>query len=307
MKNLFFPLIALAVLAVSCKPKEPTPSEEPKLILYFEFDSTMTRLDNFGNPVGIGSGNAAQHPKMNFMSAHYIELTPHALTQVGNGAVIYRADETTTGGQNAIDFQKATLTKNKENFFEIPLKDITPGTYKYLRVSIGYQNYDITYRVDTTYTYNGVDYPVNNDFTGTIASFIGFNNYITNYKIKTQAEQIYANKKQGYWAFESTMNIYGNPYNYVTNGQVPEGAITVVNPLHDSSPIPSGSCLVTGGFQNNSLVITGSETKDIKVKVKISTNNSFEWKDLNGNGKFDPLKGEYAVDMGVRGMSPVIE
>jgi len=199
------------------------------------------------------------------------------------------------------------LTKNKETFFEIPLKDVTPGTYKYLRVSIGYQNYDITYRVDTTYTYNGVDYPVNGDFTGTLASFIGFNNYITNYKIKTQAEQIYANKKQGYWAFESTMNIYGNPYNYVTNGQVPAGAITVVNPLHDSSPIPAGSCLVTGEFQNNALVITGSETKDIKVKVKISTNNSFEWKDLNGNGKFDPLKGEYTVDMGVRGMAPVVE
>jgi hypothetical protein len=45
----------------------------------------------------------------------------------------------------------------------------------------------------------------------------------------------------------------------------------------------------------------------VVVKVKLSINKSFEWKDLNGNGKWDPTKGENVVDMGVRGMIPVVQ
>lgn len=304
MNKIILPILAAAMFGfTSCKKDKNNTTNDPKLILSFEFDSTMTRLDSFGQPVSIGSGNAAQHPKMNSISAHYVELTPNATTLVGNGSVIYKADETTSGGANAINFQKAKLTKNNEVFLEVPLKNLTPGTYKYLRISVGYQNYDIKYRIDTTI--NGMS--INQDFVGTLASFIGFNNYITNYKIKNQTENINGNKKQGYWAFESNMTIGNFPYNFITNGQLPEGAVTVVNPLHATSPIPANSCLVTSQFENNGLVISGNEKNNIKIKVKVSTNNSFEWRDSNQNGKFDPLKGEQVVDMGIRGMIPVIQ
>jgi hypothetical protein len=50
--------------------------------------------------------------------------------------------------------------------------------------------------------------------------------------------QINDDKLQGYRAFESQGTM--------TEGQVPTGAITVVNPLFGSSPIPAGSFIVTG-------------------------------------------------------------
>ena len=100
----------------------------------FEFDPTMPRLDNLGNPSSIPAGNSAQSPSFNKMSAHYIELAQDMYTALGTGAVIYRAPEVTTGGAAAIDFSKSVFAANNETFFTIDLKQIPAGTYKYLRL-----------------------------------------------------------------------------------------------------------------------------------------------------------------------------
>jgi hypothetical protein len=83
---------------------------------------------------------------------------------------------------------------------------------------------------------------------------------------------------------------------------------TVVNP-NPLSPIPAGSCLVTGQFYktgmgiNQPLVITGSETSDIIITVSLSTNKSFEWTEVGTpDGLFQPEAGETVVDMGLRGV-----
>jgi len=39
----------------------------------------------------------------------------------------------------------------------------------------------------------------------------------------------------------------------------------------------------------------------------MSTNQSFEWTDANQNGIFEPLGGDTVVDMGLRGINPVIQ
>jgi len=78
----------------------------------------------------------------------------------------------------------------------------------------------------------------------------------------------------------------------------------VVNPLFATSPIPAGSCLATGAFAGGNLHITGNETKDIVVTVSLSTNKSFEWVEVVNDSKWEPTKGEYIVDMGVRGLIP---
>ena len=88
----------------------------------------------------------------------------------------------------------------------------------------------------------------------------------------------------------------------------PAGSTTVVNPLFATSPIPAGSCVVTGKF-DRPLVISGNETEDITVTLSFSINNSFEWKDTNGNGKLDiyadgVTPAEQIVDMGLRGLIP---
>lgn len=297
-RHLLLPVIA-SIFLFSCK-KETTTDTPPEatLIFKFKFDPTQERLNNIGQPTTMPAGHGGQSPSFNAMSAHYIELAPTHVTALGKGAVLYKAAETTAGGSNAIEFDKSSATGNNETFFEIPLKNITPGVYEWLRLSLAYQNYDVKYYVDTVIS--GVT--IQQEFNGTIASFIGFNTYIKNYKIKDQTIVVNANKKQGYWGFETTVNFNGITYPYTTAGQAPEGATTVVNPLFATSPVPAGSCVVTSDFPPGGLKITGKETDDIIVEVSLSTNKSFEWVEVINDGKWAPSKGEQVVDMGIRGM-----
>lgn len=270
-----------------CK-KEIAAPTEPQLIFKFKFDSTQTRLNNIGQPAPVPAGNAGQSPRFNGMAAHYIELSQGVFTAVGSGEVLYVGEQTTAGGDTAINFNKEKIVGEGETFFSMPLKDVSPGTFEYLRVSLAYQNYD-------------VDMFAMIPLSGTIASFVGFNTYINSYTVKDSAVTVNANRLQGYWAFETG----GSPVPVeVQSGQAP--GTTVVNPLFATSPIPAGSCLVTGEF-DTPLVITGNETKDIVITVSLSTNKSFEWVDTNPNGIWEPLAGEIVVDMGLRGLIPLVD
>jgi hypothetical protein len=308
MKKYVFIASAFFVFT-SCKKnvEVPTPSvSTANLIFKFKFDSSQVRLNNIGGLSTIPVGNAAQNPVMNKMSAHYVELTPTALTGLGNGAVLYKALETITGGVSAIDFSKATLVGNNETFLSIPIKNISVGTYEYLRISLAYQNLDVKFHLDTTINIPPAGATViSQDFPATIAGFIGFNTYIAGFTIKNQTLAVNANKLQGFWGAETSGTIAGFPFSNTQTGQAPANATTVVNPIFATSPVPQGSCIVTGAFAGgNKLKITGSETQDIIVTVSLSTNKSFEWVDTNGNGKWDVTKGERVVDMGLRGMIP---
>jgi hypothetical protein len=285
--------------------------EDPQLIFVFDFDSTQARLNNLGFDTPMPSGHAGQSPKMNKMSAHYLELAQSAFTALGSGKVLYHAPETSVGGETAIDFSKAVLVGKNQAFLTVPLKNITAGEYEYLRVSLGYQNYDVKFHYDSVHNVPGVgNVHVQQDFPATVASFVGYNTYLTSYKIKNQNVVVNANKKQGYWGFETsgTITALGNyPFSFYDTGESPAGATTVVNPINSSSPIPAGSCVVTGAFNGGKLKITGQEKKSITIRVSLSTNKSFEWVDLNGNGKWEPAKGENIVDMGLRGLIPYIQ
>ena len=274
-----------------------SPVTSSKLLIFkFKFDSTQARLNNLGLPSSIPAGNAGQSPVFNGMSAHYIEMAKYDTTQVGHGAVLYKAEETTCGGNTAIVFCKSVVAKEGDIFFSIPLSSIPPGSYKWLRVSLAYQNYDIKVRVNT------------NNLTGTVASFVGFNTYVSKYKmhnaVMTPTVNGAGNKLQGYWGFYA---------NYLSTEARIEGQAaqtTVVNPNNANSPIPPGSCLVTGQFYNTAssanqpLVIMGSETNDVIITVSLSTNKSFEWKETTFDGLYQPDANETVVDMGLRGMIP---
>jgi hypothetical protein len=263
-------------------------SVQPNTNLNFEFkfDPNQERLNNFGLASTIAADHAAQSPRFNSISAHYIELTPHASTLLGNGVVLFKNEETTKGGATAIDFDKSIKVKEGEKFISIPFSTIPPGTYQYLRVSLSYQNYNIDVLA------NGIN------LTGTVASFVGYNTYISTYNVKNSEIVLNTNKKQGYWAFETSFN--------TSQGQAPEGATTVPNILAATSPIPAGSCVVTGQF-SSPLVITGNETADLDIILSLSINKSFEWIEVNQDGKFEPLAGEAVIDMGLRGLIPIIK
>jgi hypothetical protein len=274
----------MAIILSGCP--EGTEKSEAKINFQFKFDPSQARLNNLGLPAQMPAGHAAQSPDFNSISAHYVELSQEATTPLGKGIVLYKNAETTQGGSNAIDFSKSVISQQGEIFLTLPVSSIPVGTYKYLRVSLAYQNYNINVLA------NGFD------IAGTIASFVGYNTFITNHTVKSQIVSVNANKKQGYWAFESAFG--------VTEGQAPEGATTVPNPLASTSPIPTGSCVVTGAFANP-VVITGKETADINIIISLSINNSFEWIEVNADGKFEPLAGETVVDMGLRGLIPIVQ
>jgi hypothetical protein len=319
----------------SCKKKEdePTPEEPPtttgtpekiypdtvwtssgtgpQLIFKFKFDSTQVRLDAFGNPMNtLPSGHSAYSPKFNQMAAHYIELAPGDMTPLGGGNILYKASETTAGGSKAIQFSNSTVVREGVTFYSIPLSQLTAGaSYKWLRLSLSYQNYDIPYKANAL--------PGNHIGTGTVASFLGYKTYVTKYKIKDQdyvpSSSVggpNVNHPQGYWGFETFINGYGY---WKGDGQAPSGSTTVVNPNFANSPIPAGSCVVTAVFTDVNgnplnLTIPTTPTNDIIVTVSLSTNKSFEFVDPNGDGYYQPETGnEYPVDMGIRGMIPKVQ
>lgn len=284
-----FNIFVCLLLFVSCDKTESPTAESPKLIFKFKFDSDQERLGNFGEPKPIPEGHAAQTPTFNLMGAHYIELAEANDIPAYNGEQIYESPTTTKGGSEAIDFDQALYAEDGEVFYSMNLEDVQPGNYQYLRISLSYQNYTINFRAQNT------------ELSGTIASFVGANTYIDSYTIKNQSLSINNNKLQGYWAFETDF-----PNIPVIEGQAPAGATTVPNPIHQFSPIPIGSCLVTGEF-DIPFKITGNETEDVVLVCSVSINNSFEWIDENNNGIYEPTEGDIVVDMGVRGLKPFVE
>lgn len=286
MKKIFslFLLVITAVSFVSCTDSDDTLGD-PKLIFKFKFDPTQVRLNNLGQPSSLAAGHGGQSPIFSGISSNYIEMAELNTTPLGLGEILFHGAETTTGGDIAIDFSQAKIVGEDEIFLEVPLRAVNPGTYRWMRVSLSYQNYQISVREAGT------------DYTGTLASFVGYNTYINSFNIGSHVFDINANKLQGYWAFAL------NDFDYATSGQAPVGATTVPNPLWNSSPIPNGSCVVTGNFFEP-LVIEENEKKDIVVTLSLSTNKSFEWVDTNGNGKYEPSLGENVVDMGLRGLVP---
>jgi len=262
-------------------------TSSPQLIFVFKFDSTQARLNNLGQPDVMPAGHSGQSPVFNGMSSHYIELAQTATTQLGNGDVLYRAPKVGSGPNLAIDFSKCTIAAQGATFYSCPISSVTPGTYQWLRVSLAYQNYTIKWTASHYSIYGAL---------GTIASFVGFNTYITSYKIKDSTVNVNGNRAQGYWGFE-------DPYNVIT-GQAP--VTTVPNPIASTSPIPAGSCVVTGQF-SPSFTVTGNETVNDTIIVSLSTNKSFEWKDANMNGIYEPLDGDTVVNMGIRGLIPIVK
>jgi len=287
MKILKFLSIAglASILFTSCG---DTPTPVPKVIFKFKFDSTQVRLDNVGSPSIMPANHRGQSPSFNKMSCHYIELAPNMFTALGTGSILYIADTAATG---AINFNSSVKVGEGETFFSMPIKDIPEGTYEWLRVSLAYQNYNINYKIGppaVPFDYYG---------TGTLASFIGYRTYITSYNINTQSITVNGDRLQGYWGFESAGT--------TTTGQAPPGFTTVPNPIFATSPIPAGSCVVTAAF-SEPLHISHSATSDITIEVSLSTNNSFEWVEHGANNLYEPLNGDTVVDMGIRGMIPIV-
>lgn len=300
------------MLTTACKKDDPEPptSDGPVLRLKIKLDPNQERLDNLGNPSSLPSGHGALSPSFRGLSMHFIELISNELTAYGAGAELYKGAEVAATNPNpygfttAADFDQAIVKADGETFLEIPLSSIPAGTYRHLRASVIYQNYDIRF--------NLLNVPVIgdlNDQNGTVASFVGYNNHINDLTVRSKTIPVNETKLQGYWAFETDLGQAYASYNQTVTGQAPQNATTVVNPF-PNAPIPQGSCVVSGSLDQD-LVITGNETADISLTLSFSVNQSFEWIDDNGNGEWDidasgSSAPEAIVDMGLRGLKGLV-
>lgn len=300
-------ILSIVLLAFSCSTDDaPSPSSHPMLHITFVMDTSVARLDNLGNPVSIPNTNAAQHPDFEILGLHFIGLFEDQFSAYENGVTVFSSPTTEAGGSMAIDFEKEAFLSPTNNELSFPLNEISPGSYEYFRTSIGYQKYKITYNLAGAASNNpnwpnGISDDI--DIEATLASFLGFNTYIDHYTIDQQSISVNANKLQGYFGLESNGTIAGFQFNDITEGDAAQ--TTVPNPISASSPIPAGSCVVTGQFPT-ALVIPETPTEDIHIQITVSINNSFEWQDDNQNGKYEPLLGEDVVDMGIRGIFPSV-
>lgn len=265
-----------------------------------QFDETQVRLDNAGNPATLPTENAAQSPRINVLSIHYLELSQDEFTPYKKGAQLYKSVETIDGGAVAIDFDSAIIVSENELSFTININRIANNTYNYVRASVSYLNYDIDLILRNIPSVGDVE------TTGTVASFLGYNTYIRTLEIMQLSTEINANKSQGFWALETHLTAPYESYNSTYSGQS-SGTTTCVNPIEFTSPLPLGSGVITGKFIEPLVIDDETKTQNLTITLSFSINNSFEWADANANGLWDvdavnPALTEQVVDMGLRGM-----
>lgn len=305
LKLCILSLMGLILCSTGCK-------EEPEYYIHFrvKFDGLQERLNNTGYPVAVGSGKAAQTPLMNQIGIQQIELTTNNTTSFGKGTILQTTPNTTTGGEEAIDFSQVLMAKEGEGFLTVPIKKLAIGRYEWLRVAVVYQNFDILFNM-----YNVPFVGSFLDQRGTLASFLGQNTYVTPYKVWSKLDNTKGNIKQGYWCYETKLVPAYASNDKMFSGNSPEGMTTVVNMMSATMPNPVGSGIITGKL-DTPLSITGSETKDIYITLSFSVNNSFEWEEtIERNGKWDynmqantgqPTV-ERVLDAGLRGLKVFYE
>ena len=294
-------LFCFLFILCSCNKKD-----EPMLNITFIMDPTAARLNNFGDSVNIPTGNAGQNPDFETLGLHFIGLYPNKFTPYEGGETVFLSPTTEEGGIAAIDFDEELFLTEAKNTYSIALSELESGTYEYFRASIGFQKYNIVYNLGGASSRpdwpSGISDDI--DVNGTLASFLGYNTYIRNYTLQNQTVNVNTNQGQGYFGLESNGDVAGYPFTDLTEGNAPQ--TTVPNPIDATSPIPAGSCVVTGKFPV-ALIISDDPSDDINIQVVISINKSFEWQDDNNNNKYEPLLGEQVVDMGTRGVFPTVQ
>ncbi|MCX6208781.1 MAG: hypothetical protein NTZ59_04600 [Bacteroidetes bacterium] len=324
----------LALVFASCTKG----TNERYLILKIKFDPTEERLDDSGLVVtNFPSGVGKLTPKYNSIAAQYIELSSDSTTPYGAGTPLFplfkSISHTDTSGHIAVDYGSLEMVGDGEAVLSIPLSSVKPGTYQFLRFSIAAQNFDIPYKLDTTisnFIYNGINYPggyFSGLYNATIATFSSDSTYFKDgYSIKYYLNNNVkdAIKRQGYWGFET--NIGTNSIYYpaaVTTATQQEASS--VNVLYRKSPTPSSFSVFTAAvngikYSKNGmtpptiapmpLTITGTETESIVIECALFTKNSFEWNDnFSGDNQWNnpfPFPKESIIDMGIRGMKPVV-
>jgi len=268
---LFFVFLIIACVKENDQQGMPLPKlSQLKMIL--KFDSTQVRLDNYGNIAIIPTGHEAQSPLSYSVSIKQIELLRDSSADYYAGAnYFYNSSATQQLAHEGIAFDEYISSHD------------APGTFKWIRVYFGLQNFRIRCKV------NG------NVVEGSLLSFLKPVNNENEYLINDSTIINDSTMNKGQWFLELDGGI--SP---ILAGQVqPESAISQPNSLHYSWPAPSDLYVVTCPI--NPILSIGRPYYDT-VTLSISINKSFEWVEHSDPDYFEPLNGDTIVDFGIRGV-----
>ena len=334
--NKFFVIALTALAFVSCTKG----TNERYLILKVKFDPTSAPLNDSGFLYATPVGNGALTPTYNSMAPAYIELAPDLGTP--DSTVPYKSDfkytlfssenATDNFGHSGVRYTSLQITKDGEAMVSIPLNTITPGTYRFLRLAVAYQNFDILYKLDSTVSnlyHNGTLYPSASFYGMYHASISAFSDStffdngftVSNYTVNNMPPKTV--KKSGFYGFETQLgtNSFYYPLEKTSTLQVAD-SVASVNTIYAKVKTPKNASVFTAPFYTinfknytqdtimTPLVITGGETESIIIDCTMITKNSFEWKNDNGNGVWDAYsnkpgaKNEGVYNFGFRGMKP---
>jgi hypothetical protein len=268
----------------------------------FRFDPNQARLDSLGQVSSVPSGNAAVSVSPQKMSIHYIELFNDPNTPIGQGVIAYKTAEEPSqlpGYTSAILFDKSLKVGENTVFLKIPKSRLGSGTFQYIRVGVGYMKFDTKFDL-----INVPFFGKKENQNATLAAFTGYNTKINKYVLYSQEVTVNSEKQKGYWAIETRLDSPLQSFNTVKEGQLAY-PLTVVNELSGTLPSLPRNSIMTGKFKQP-ITVVQSDTVSFGLSLVFSNNNFFEWKDANGNGKWDIDAGnntiEDVVDFGLRGV-----
>lgn len=278
--------------------------EDPKIIVSWQQDPFQERLDNNGRPAPVASSNLSLSPKLNTIAVEHIELLTSEPTRLFSGATLYSANNKQTVNDTTVSIDKLVFTGQGTPLSTSSLRSLQGKTFQWICVWLAHQSFDVRFNLNNVPNIGTIT-----DEGGTFNAFLAANTFISRYKVITKEDVVNDYRPRGYWFFETNLRAAFASYNTFYRGQLAPLSVTAVNPLAASMVTPRRSSIFIARLEKP-MTITGEEKNDVNITLTFSTNQAFEWRDNNRNGRWDidaqNIQNEPVINFGLRGMKAVV-
>ncbi len=278
--------------------------DDPQIQVFWQQDPFQERLDNEGRVSPVSSSNLSLSPKLNSIAVEHIELLPSEPTRLFSGATLYSVNNKQTINDTTVSSDRLIFTPSDKPLSTSFLKPLQGKTFEWVCVWLAYQNFDVRFNLN-----NVPNIGTLTDESSTFSTFLAAKTFISRHKVITKEDIVNDFRLKGYWVFETNLRAAFAAYNGVYRGQLSPTTVTAVNPLSASVTTPRYSSVFIARL-DKPITITGDEKKDINITLTFSTNQAFEWRDNNRNGRWDidaqNIHNEPIINFGLRGMKAVV-
>jgi hypothetical protein len=277
---------------------------DPEIHVIWQQDPFQERLDNEGRPSPVSSSNLSLSPKLNTIAVEHIELLAANPTRLFSGATLFSANNKQTVNDTTVSLDKLVFTPQSTPLSTSYLKPLQGKTFEWICVWVAYQSFDVRFNLNNVPNIGTIT-----DENGTFNTFLAANTFISKHKVITKEDIVNDYRPQGYWLFETNLRAAFSAYNSFYRGQLAPRSVTAVNPLAASLATPRHSNIFITRL-DKPITITGEEKNNVTITLTFSTNQAFEWRDNNRNGRWDidvqNIQNEPIMNFGLRGMKAVV-